>query len=68
MAQDKEDKLAINKTTRFPMVVDEAIGKCVEIRKQDFSRYNDADLIRTAVVEYLKAQGFLDPKYDLSQE
>ena len=47
-------------TTRLPDEVFKAIEKIVKDKQDDFPRYTEGDLVRSAVVNHLKAKGYLN--------
>ena len=47
-------------TTRIPLEVYDAIKKLIQDKQKDYPRYNEGDAMRSAVVNHLKAKGFLD--------
>ncbi len=47
-------------TTRFPPEVFKVIEELVKEKQKEFPRYTEADCIRSAVINHLKAKGFLD--------
>lgn len=49
---------------RFPHVVAEAIEKYTKDKQKEFPRYRPLDLVRSAVVNHLKAKGYLDKNKD----
>ena len=46
--------------TRVPLEVREAINKLVKEKQKDYPRYTEGDAVRSALVNHLKAKGFLD--------
>ena len=44
---------------KIPKEIKEAITKKIKKKKKDFPRYSEADLVRSAIVNALKKDGFL---------
>lgn len=55
----KQAKFTKAVTTRFPDEVYKAIEKLVKSKQEDFPRYTEGDLVRSAMVNHLKAKGYL---------
>jgi len=47
-------------TARFPEEVFKAIEKVVQVKQEDFPRYTEGDVVRSAVIKHLKEKGYLD--------
>ena len=60
----KKPKYAFALTTKFPQEVWQAMHKRVEDKQKNWPRYAEADLVRTSVVNHLKAKGYLDKNKD----
>ena len=57
-------KLTHSLNVRFPEIVYNALVKRANTKRKDFPRYNEADEVRSAVVEHLKKKGVLDKDKD----
>ena len=51
-------------TTRVPLEVYDALKKLISEKQKDYPRYNEGDVMRSAVVKHLKEKGLLDKKKD----
>jgi len=56
----RENKFPKLLATRVPKEVWEALRKLTKDRQKDFARYSEADAVRSAIINHLKAKGFLD--------
>ena len=60
----KDNKLDKTVTIRVPEVVWKALQKKTHDKKKDFARYSEADAVRSAIINDLKAKGYLDKNKD----
>jgi len=61
---ERKAKFTKTVTTRFTEEIAKVIEKLVKDRRKEFPRYTEGDLVRSAVVNHLKAKGYLDKKKD----
>ena len=47
-------------TVRFPQKIADTMHSFIQRKKEDYPKYAEADLIRTAVVKFLKEKGLLE--------
>ena len=58
MKRQKKFTHAVN--TRFPEEVFKVIEKLAKDKQDEFPRYSESDVIRSAVINHLKSKGYLD--------
>lgn len=51
-------------TTRVTLEIEKAMAVYIARKKKEFPRYNEADLIRSAIVDFLKKKGELEHNKD----
>ena len=61
---NRENKYPKIAATRVPVAVWEAMRKYIKEKQKDFPRYSETDFMRSAMVNHLKAKGFLEKGKD----
>ena len=56
----EKEKYTKTLTVRLPETVYKAVLKRVQDKKSEFPRYQEADAVRSAIVNHLKLKGYLD--------
>ena len=60
----REKRFEKHIATRIPKDVYEALQKLAKERRKDFPRYTESDAMRSAIINHLKAKGFLEKGKD----
>ncbi len=60
----EKNKLMKTVTIRLPEAIWNALQKKTKDKQKDYARYSESDAVRSAIINDLKAKGYLDKSKD----